>query len=242
MDLDVRLSSNCAEDEFYFRLYRWTPYCISLGANQSYDIVDYNETERDDIDVVKRPTGGRAILHAEELTYSVSVCLANRSTPHTIYKDINSALQAGLGIYNPALSSAALEQAQPDFANLYRNGGGIACFSTAARSELKLDNRKIVGSAQRKSGNKILQHGSILCGPYHKNITRYLALDKEQKQSVLNELDKSTTDISSVTGEVYYDRLKSALLKGMEQYYNTKFTTLDKTEAANDKLKESEVL
>lgn len=223
MEFDLMLSDRCSEDEFYFRLYRWKPYCISLGANQGYDVIDYTMTERDDIDVVKRPTGGRAILHSEEITYSVCLVLRKDSTPHTVYREINNALQKGLEIYDPLLAAAKLESRQPDFGAIYKSGGGVACFSTAARNELKVSNKKIVGSAQRKSGRKILQHGSILCGSYHKKITDYLLLSNEEKSRIKNELDTSTTDISGVTGGIDYTRLTRALLAGMEEYYHHEF-------------------
>ena len=71
MKTDLYLALNLEPDEAIFRLYQWQPYCISLGANQDENIIDYEEAKRDSIDVVKRPTGGKAILHADEITYSV---------------------------------------------------------------------------------------------------------------------------------------------------------------------------
>ena len=65
MELDVFLSEICKKDEAFFRLYRWNPYTISLGANQNINEIDLVKCKEDNIDVVKRPTGGRAILHAE---------------------------------------------------------------------------------------------------------------------------------------------------------------------------------
>lgn len=238
MEFDLMLSDRCGEDEFYFRLYRWKPYCISLGANQDYDVIDYTMTEKDDIDVVKRPTGGRAILHSEEVTYSVSLILGKDSTPHTVYREINNALQKGLEIYDPLLAAAKLESRQPDFGAIYKSGGGIACFSTAAKNELKVSNRKIVGSAQRKSGRKILQHGSVLCGSYHKKITDYLLLRNEEKSRINNELDTSTTDVGEVTGGIDYDRLKSALLDGMEDFYQNEFINTPQNEIIPAKIQE----
>ena len=71
MDFDVFLAENFEKNTAILRLYRWNPYCISLGANQSFDEIDLNKTQHHQIDLVKRPTGGRAILHSQELTYSV---------------------------------------------------------------------------------------------------------------------------------------------------------------------------
>ncbi|HVO73690.1 MAG TPA: hypothetical protein VMT35_06680, partial [Ignavibacteriaceae bacterium] len=71
MKIDIHLAEICRPEEVYFRLYRWKPYCISLGANQDLNSVDAFKAAADGIDIVKRPTGGRAILHSEEITYSV---------------------------------------------------------------------------------------------------------------------------------------------------------------------------
>jgi lipoate-protein ligase A len=71
MEYDLSLLSNCKKDTAFLRFYGWQPECISLGANQSFDDIDLLLAKNNNIDVVKRPTGGRAILHADELTYSV---------------------------------------------------------------------------------------------------------------------------------------------------------------------------
>ena len=97
METDLFLAKDCEPDEAIFRLYRWEPYCISLGANQKESIIDYGLTRKDGIDVVKRPTGGRAILHAEELTYSVIYPLSPDISAKELYADINSALKEGTG-------------------------------------------------------------------------------------------------------------------------------------------------
>jgi lipoyl(octanoyl) transferase len=114
MEFDLSLINNCRDDEAYFRLYRWKPYCISLGANQSNDSIDNGKASINNIDVVKRPTGGRAILHAEELTYSVVYPLVKISSLRNFYCGINKALREGLILYDERLSSLELETEQPD--------------------------------------------------------------------------------------------------------------------------------
>ncbi|MCK5278742.1 MAG: hypothetical protein KAK04_09390, partial [Cyclobacteriaceae bacterium] len=71
MELDMKLARTLNPGQAILRLYRWKPYCISLGANQPQDSLNIEKVINDKLDFVKRPTGGRAILHAEELTYSV---------------------------------------------------------------------------------------------------------------------------------------------------------------------------
>jgi len=221
MAFDLELTKKCTPEDSFFRLYRWFPYCISLGANQKIEEVDLLRASADNIDVVKRPTGGRGILHGEEITYSVAVHLDCGLTPSEIYREINNGLLAGLGIYDSRLEGAELENLQPDFANVYKTAAGTACFATTAKSELKYSGKKLIGSAQRKLGSVILQHGSILCGKYHKHITRYLTLSQEDKELVAEDLNNKTTEIETILNHaVDYDRLKNSLKEGFFGYFS----------------------
>jgi len=228
MSLDVHLSEQNLEDEAIFRLYRWNPFCISLGANQNINSVNKFKAEEDGIDIVKRPTGGRAILHAEELTYSVIYPVNQDSSVRDLYHDINLALLGGLKIYDSRLSEACLENNQPDFRELYKENIGSICFAASARSEIKYKGKKLIGSAQRKFNNAILQHGSILCGSFHKNIVDYLNLSPVKKAEIKEDISNKTTDLKNILNEeINFDRLSFSLLKGFEIYFNTKFEELN---------------
>ena len=223
MALDIHLAKTCRQDEVFLRLYRWDPYCISLGANQDFNSINSSKAAEDNIDIVKRPTGGRAILHAEELTYSVVIPLEEISSAKNIYREINLALAEGLNIFDKRLSGVELENIQPDFRNFYKEEKSIACFAVPAKSELKFDGKKLAGSAQRKMGNVILQHGSILCGNFHKRIVGYLNSSEENTESVA-EILESTADIKSITGkEVDYDILCDSIKDGFSSYFKIIF-------------------
>lgn len=109
MEFDMNLVKDAVPGIIYFRLYRWSPYCVSLGANQDVGEIDEFKVKKDGIDLVKRPTGGRAILHSEELTYSIIMLLENDSSPRNIYRQINLALINGLKIYNFSLTGLEIE-------------------------------------------------------------------------------------------------------------------------------------
>ena len=94
MDFDMELVRNFSDP--VLRIYQWEPYCISLGANQDFNSIDQQKTSAEGLDIVKRPTGGRAILHAEELTYSVVYPISDEKSPKQIYREINLALKRGL--------------------------------------------------------------------------------------------------------------------------------------------------
>jgi lipoate-protein ligase A len=230
MAFDLELAHSCKPDESYLRLYRWKPYCISLGVNQSFDNFNLEKLKEDNIDIVKRPTGGRAVLHSEELTYSVVMPITRQSSPRNIYRDINMALAAGLNLYDRNLTNIELENVQPDFKNFYKQENSFSCFSVSAKSELKFNGKKLVGSAQRKFGNVILQHGSILCGNYHKKISDYVNHSIPDQQFDFSP-DELTVDLNSITNKkINYDILAKSIFKGFQLFYEAAFEEINNLE------------
>ena len=199
------------------RVYGWRPFAISLGWNQSMDEIDLNKTSTACIDIVRRPTGGRAILHANELTYSVVMKVQDKNVG-TVYEDISRALVAGLQELG---APVVIEKSQPHFPSLYRTASAMACFSSTGRYEIKCDGKKLVGSAQRRyaaaNGEEVvLQHGSILLGSEHKQIVEFLSFPSEgQRVALQQELDEKTTELSTVLNRIVkFDEAADAILKG----------------------------
>ena len=143
------------------RFYGWNPPCLSLGYFQPFDVVDVDGCRALGVDVVRRPTGGRAILHDRELTYSVALpasVLGQDGGVLPSYYRLSLALQDGLrrlGV--PA--TVAPESASSSAAH------GPVCFDRPSAHEILLHGRKLVGSAQMRRGSGLLQHGSILIEP-----------------------------------------------------------------------------
>ena len=231
MDFDLFLAENAQPETAYLRLYQWHPYCISLGANQSEDEIDLKKTKYDMIDVVKRPTGGRAILHSMELTYSVIYPINENTSAKNLYNKINLALRKGLIFFDPKLNDIELEHNQPDFKQFYKSDISAVCFAVSARSELNLYGKKLVGSAQRKLGKVILQHGSILGGSFHQNIVEYLKFDDHRKKEMLNEIKSTTIDLrNALKKEIDYAKLSQSIRKGFEEHFNCTFEETEQTE------------
>jgi lipoate-protein ligase A len=113
MEFDMMLAKTLKSDQAILRFYRWNPYCISLGANQSEDSLLRENAIADGIDIVKRPTGGRAILHAEELTYSVIYPSNINFSLNDLYKQVNLALKKGLDLFDEKLQEVSLEHNVP---------------------------------------------------------------------------------------------------------------------------------
>ena len=139
------------------RFYRWTPACLSLGRNQpAAGEYDAGAMDARGIDVVRRPTGGRAVLHHRELTYSVVFADGVLGAPREAYASVNRGLVAGLRELGVAaeLSAGGHGQAPPPSL--------APCFREPAPGEVVVAGRKLVGSAQYREGGVTLQHGSLL--------------------------------------------------------------------------------
>jgi len=233
---EILASSLCEGTGFpTLRLYTWEPWAISLGRNQAMNDIDCERCRLDGIDVVRRPTGGRAILHAEELTYSV-VMNAGQKGIQQVYNEISAALVEGLKAFGV---DVALERSQPNFPEMYKNPSSIPCFSSSARYELGWNGRKLVGSAQRRytggSGDVVLQHGSILCGSAHRRLVNYLALEDEVlRKKIMEGLEGKTTDLHEICGAaVDINDLSDSIKKGFERTWGVTFTEVNQTSDAS---------
>src|SRR5213593_906983 len=142
------------------RFYGWRGPTISLGRNQKVEnALDVDYCRTNGIDMVHRPTGGRSVLHDDELTYAV---ISNDSSyfGDTIYGNYRRVSEALCLAYNDLGVAAVLA---PDTKKPENAGNGIdpPCFLSPARYELMVGGRKIVGSAQRRVRRSFLQHGSL---------------------------------------------------------------------------------
>jgi len=157
------------------RMYRWKPACLSLGIHQRDGRVDYPSCRRDGVDVVRRPTGGRAVLHADEATYSIVVPEESEwggLPKQELYRRVSESIVLGLSRLGLPVSyeKRSLPPPSPRDAS-----ASMSCFGSAARWEILLGGRKLVGSAQKIGPSGVLQHGSILTGDGHRRLPLYLS-------------------------------------------------------------------
>jgi len=143
--------------ETYLRFYQWEKPTVSLGYSQDIEkVVDVDYCREHGIDIVRRITGGKLVLHHTEITYSVCSSDVETFTSKLSdsYKLISQALLLGLAKMglNPILS--------PDPPSAYARGN-LPCFSYPARNEIEVMGKKIVGSAQKRTEARFIQHGSI---------------------------------------------------------------------------------
>lgn len=139
----------------YFRLYGWASPTLSLGRNQrARGYYDLAAAQSLGVGFVRRPTGGRALLHNREITYSVAMPAQSSARAAESYSFINEVLLEGLrGLGVSATRATAASHLPP---------GLRPCFDAPSAHEIVIDERKLVGSAQWRRGGTLLQHGSIL--------------------------------------------------------------------------------
>ncbi len=155
MALDHALARECPPDEGVLRFYGWSLPTISFGRNEpTRGRYDRGAAQEAGLGFVRRPTGGRAVLHDEELTYAVVAPLRSLGGLKEAYRRINEGLVEGLRALGvPAEMAEGTDVHRPDAG---------PCFQAPTPGEVTLAGRKLVGSAQVRVGRSLLQHGSII--------------------------------------------------------------------------------
>ncbi len=162
----------------YLRLYRFSPPCLSFGRHEpARERYDRAAIERLGLDVVRRPTGGRAVWHEHELTYAVAAPIAAFGSLRESYRSIHARLAGALR----ALDIAATLAPNRDGHAAFGPGG---CFAAPVGGEVVVLGKKVVGSAQVRRGTAFLQHGSVLLGG---------------SQEVINAVSYQPSAVSSAT-------------------------------------------
>lgn len=170
-----------------FRLYAWVPACVSLGRNQNDSFLDANFLKSKNIDVVRRLTGGRALLHDKEVTYCY-ICpisyLKNGESVITSYKEISQVL---IDAFSTIGINLGFGDKKPHTKFDY-------CMSVSTGADLCYQGKKLIGSAQFRKEGYILQHGSILFD-YDKNLLEEIFGEKVDEISLtcLKEINPDLT-------------------------------------------------
>lgn len=196
---------SCKEKEPILRFYAWSPLCVSLGRNQLPSCINQKYCIDNGIDITKRITGGRALLHHKELTYSfiASTDFLQNENVQKSYEIISSALIKGfknLGI------DVSFGSAKPDTKYNY-------CMLLSTGADLNYNNKKIVGSAQYRANGYILQHGSIL-----------YSLDGNLIENIFGEkLQNKLITLSDILTDFDNNAVIEAMKSGFEKFFDLKF-------------------
>ncbi len=204
-DALLQLRQSGAVAGTWVRLFGWAPSAVSIGRLQSpHDELDLAALRRAVVPVVRRSTGGKAVYHANELTYSLVGGVPDGrwgANLHDTYRRVSELIMA-------ALSRLGVETAfAPRRSGTATPGSSgperllAACFAVAYGHELVHAGRKICGSAQRRLTRAFLQHGSLLLGPEQAELVRFLRLSGD-RDALRQRLANETIDVSTAAGRV----------------------------------------
>jgi lipoate-protein ligase A len=217
------------------RLYAWDPPCLSLGYAQPFMDVDLERLESRGWEIVRRATGGRAILHTDELTYSVSGSANEPVLAGSVLESYNRLSQAlvfaarelGLPVEVSEMASGAGSPYAPPSASLpdQRNMTNPVCFEVPSTYEITVNGRKLIGSAQARRKEGVLQHGSL---PLTGDLTRIcdaLVFESESaRQAAKQRLLARAATVESVLGvKTAWDAAAQAFVRGFEAELGIRF-------------------
>jgi lipoate-protein ligase A len=200
------------------RFYQWSPPCLSLGKRQPLDGVDLAACRADGVGVVRRATGGWAILHTDELTYSVALRPDDSRVSGAIldtYRTLSQGLIAGLRLLG---ADAEMNPVIPGGAQ----NSSAACFEVPSAYEITLGGRKLIGSAQTRPAGKVLQHGSLPLYGDIARVARYLTFASEQeRQALATHLRARATTLSdALGGPTTFSEAAQAMARGFARALN----------------------
>lgn len=194
------------------RFYTWEPPCLSLGYAQSPEReVDLARCREDGIHWVRRPTGGRAILHADEVTYSVALPRDDPRVQGDVvesYRRLSEGLLEGFRLLGLDVVQAT-PQTPPG------REGSPACFDRPSHYEITCRGRKLVGSAQVRRRGGVLQHGAVPLRGDVARIVHYLRLSEEEREALRVALRRRAITVGEALGhDPGVERVVCALTEG----------------------------
>ncbi|MCB9138171.1 MAG: lipoate--protein ligase family protein [Caldilineaceae bacterium] len=228
MALDQALAEAAAAGESLptLRFYRWQPPAVSLGRHQPLADLNQAAITAAGYEIVRRPTGGRAILHTDELTYSVAAPADEprvRGGVMDAYLRLSNALVAGLR------NAGARDVAKAPGSARTGKDVSAACFEVPSAYEITSRGRKLMGSAQSRRAGYVLQHGSL---PLTGDITRLidvLLLEPDAAAALRADLSQRACTLAAALGvadeddAVRFDRVQAALAQGFAEMLDLEF-------------------
>jgi len=199
------------------RLYAWNPPCLSLGYAQKHSEVDWAAIQECGWDVVRRPTGGRAILHTDELTYSV---IGPADEPRLAGGVLESYSRLAKGL-SRGLIKMGMEVAAHEKYPLPPGSGpaGPVCFEIPSNYEITLGGKKLIGSAQARRKEGVLQHGSLPLYGDLSRITQALVFPTPEERLLAGTrlLSRATTVESGLGRQVSWEEAAECITQGFSE-------------------------
>lgn len=225
MAIDEAIMISCKEGKSKptLRFYTWEPACLTIGYFQKLEKeIDLDKCKELGIDYVRRATGGRAVLHEDELTYSIIVGEDNELIDSSInesYKFISQGIVKGLEIEGIEVDELSKGE------RISREKLSAACFNTHASYEITINNKKVVGSAQHRKDGVILQHGSIVIDF---DVDKLFEVIKTKTPDLKDRAKRFTSNKASgikneTNKEIDIKKLEESIIKGFEYRFDTEF-------------------
>jgi len=205
------------------RLYAWNPPCLSLGRAQPFADVDVSRLQANGWEVVRRMTGGRAILHTNELTYSVSGPADEPRLAGSILESYNRLAGALLAAVRDLSLPVEMKEDKAE-----SNGTpNPVCFEVPSTYEITVNGKKLIGSAQARRKEGVLQHGSLpLTGDLTRICQALVFPDEAARETAMQRLLARATTVESVLGqEVAWETAKQAFVRAFEAQLELEFET-----------------
>jgi lipoate-protein ligase A len=193
------------------RLYAWEPACLSLGYAQPYSDVDIHRLRTRGWEIVRRPTGGRAVLHTDELTYAVIAPLSEPRVAGTVlesYQRLANALVEALNLLGMPV------QVNKNSISAPNTRPSPVCFEVASTYEISAGGKKLIGSAQARRKEGVLQHGSLPLTGDLTRILQVLSFPDEESRTHAGErlLKRATTVENALDRQVSWDEAARAIV------------------------------
>jgi lipoate-protein ligase A len=250
MALDETILQSCQRAQALptLRVYLWKPPGVSIGYFQSLEkTVDLKKCKESHIDVVRRITGGRAVLHENEITYSL--CASTKKHPelgeniNETYRKISFALLESLKTLNvfgewvkpnreriPIDSANSINSLQANPLQVTEDSNfSKPCFISNSRYEITVEGKKLIGSAQRRFQNCFIQHGSIPLGKGKVNLPNLLS-EENNREKMKEDLEGKSTSLEKILKrKVGYEEVISALREGFCDFFEVEMVEKDLT-------------
>ena len=193
------------------RFYTWKPSAVSLGYFQNTKDINLNFCKKNKIDIVRRITGGKAVFHDKELTYSFII--DENKIPNSVinsYKKISNSIL--IALKNLEINAKFKDE------NVKRTKTPV-CLNNPSWYEIIVDNKKIAAAAQTRKNKRLLQHGPILVDIDYKKLC---SIFKNNNKKLLEETKNKIISLNQLNKKVNYDKLIDEIKKGFEKNFNIK--------------------
>jgi lipoate-protein ligase A len=196
------------------RLYAWDPACLSLGHAQPYTDVDTTLLKQHGWEVVRRVTGGRAILHTDEITYSVIAPSDEPRVTGTVLESYNRLAQALLLAVQQLELPVEMKEGKP----AETKTPNPVCFEVPSTYEITVNGKKLIGSAQARKKEGVLQHGSLPLTGDLARICQVLVFENESEREEASQrlLSRAATVESALGRAVSWETAAEAFVHAFE--------------------------